>query len=86
MAKVKDNTVYYELGGQSKEVKAECVLMCVGRVANTEGLNAEGIGLEFEKRNLKVDDHLRTNIPNIDVYKRQGSTGSRTFTVERTIW
>ena len=65
VAKVKDNTVYYELGGQSKEVKAECVLMCVGRVANTAGLNAESIGLEFEKRNIRTDDHLRTNIENI---------------------
>lgn len=62
---VKDDTVYYELDGKECSVKADCVLMAVGRVPNTEGLNAEGIGLAFDRRSIKTDDHLRTNIPGI---------------------
>ena len=46
--KVKDNSVIYEYNGEQKAVEAEVVLMAVGRVANTDGLNTEGIGIEFE--------------------------------------
>ena len=65
VSKVKDNTVYYELDGKQCEVKADMVLMAVGRTPNTEGLNAEGIGIEFDRKAIKTDSHLRTNIPNI---------------------
>ena len=63
--KVKDNSVIYEYNGEQKSVEAEVVLMAVGRVANTDGLNAEGIGIEFEKKAIKTDGHMHTNIPNI---------------------
>ncbi|MCC8194981.1 MAG: dihydrolipoyl dehydrogenase [Deltaproteobacteria bacterium] len=62
---VKDNAVLFEKGGKAESVKADCVLMAVGRVPNTEGLNAEKIGIAFEKASIKTDDRLRTNIPNI---------------------
>ena len=65
VSKVKDNTVYYELDGKQCEVKADAVLMAVGRTPNTEGLNAEGIGIEFDRKAIKTDSHLRTNIPGI---------------------
>ena len=65
VSKVKDNTVYYEAEGQACQVKADMVLMAVGRVPNTEGLNAEGIGLEFDRRAIQTDSHMRTNIPHI---------------------
>ena len=65
VSKVKDDTVYYELDGKECEVRADAVLMAVGRIPNTEGLGAEGIGIEFDRRAIKTDDHLRTNIPNI---------------------
>ena len=63
--KVKGSSVIYEYNDEEKSVEAEVVLMAVGRVANTEGLNADGIGLEFEKKAIKTDGHMRTNIPNI---------------------
>lgn len=65
VSKVKDNTVYYECNGAQEQVKADAVLMAVGRTPNTEGLNAEGIGLEFDRKAIKTDLRLRTNIPNI---------------------
>ncbi len=63
--RVQDDAVVYELDGEQRTAAAQTVLMAVGRVANTKGLNAEGIGLEFEKQAIKTDSHLRTNIPNI---------------------
>lgn len=63
--KVKDNTVHYELNGKPCTVAAGMVLMAVGRVPNVEGLNAEGIGLDFDRKAIKTDARLRTNIPNI---------------------
>ena len=65
VSKVRDDTVYYELDGEECEVRADAVLMAVGRIPNTEGLNAEGIGLEFDRRAIKTDQFLRTNVPNI---------------------
>ena len=62
---VRDNTVLFEKGGKAGSVKADCVLMAVGRVPNTEGLGAETIGIAFEKAAIKTDGRLRTNIANI---------------------
>ncbi|MCC8178302.1 MAG: sirohydrochlorin cobaltochelatase, partial [Cloacibacillus sp.] len=54
-----------KLGRPYLSSAADCVLMAVGRVPNTEGLNDEKIGIDFEKASIKTDDRLRTNIPNI---------------------
>ncbi|MCB2292601.1 dihydrolipoyl dehydrogenase [Clostridium algoriphilum] len=63
--KVSGNNVVYELKGKEEFVTADVVLMAVGRTPNTDGLNAEGIGIEFNKKAIKTDNSLRTNIPNI---------------------
>ncbi|MCP1102947.1 dihydrolipoamide dehydrogenase [Aequitasia blattaphilus] len=63
--KVKDKSVMYELDGKELSVEADVVLMAVGRVANTEGLNAEGIGIEFDRKAIAVNDYMQTNIPHI---------------------
>jgi len=63
--KVSGNNVMYELKGKEEFVTADVVLMAVGRTPNTDGLNAEGIGIEFNKKAIKTDNSLRTNIPNI---------------------
>lgn len=65
VGKVKDNVVHYELNGKAETVAADVVLMAVGRTPNTEGLNAEGIGLAFDRKAIQADGHMRTNIPNI---------------------
>ncbi|MDR1744262.1 MAG: dihydrolipoyl dehydrogenase [Planctomycetota bacterium] len=65
VTKVKDNTVHYELGGKQESVTADMVLMAVGRVPHTAGLNAEGIGIAFDRKAIRTDSRLRTNIPNI---------------------
>ncbi|WP_054857145.1 NAD(P)/FAD-dependent oxidoreductase [Vulcanisaeta sp. JCM 16159] len=46
-------------------VKVDKVLVAVGRVPNTEGLNLEGVGVEVKNGAIMVDDHSRTNVPSI---------------------
>ncbi len=62
---VRDNAVLFTSGGSEKSVAADCVLMAVGRVPNTDGLNAEAIGIEFAKKAIVTGASLRTNVPNI---------------------
>jgi len=50
-----------------KEFSLSCekLLVATGRVSNANDLNFEGIGLEYTSQNIKTDNTLRTNIPNI---------------------
>ncbi|MGF1451542.1 MAG: dihydrolipoyl dehydrogenase family protein, partial [Opitutales bacterium] len=48
------------------ELEVDKVLVAIGRRPNTEGLGAEGLGIEMEKRGqIKVDAQFRTNVPGI---------------------
>ena len=52
--------------GESREFRAEHVLMATGRVANTDGLGLETLGVELDLSGaIIVDDHLRSTNPNI---------------------
>lgn len=46
-------------------VETDYILAATGRRANVEGLGLENVGVEFSPRGVKVDDHMRTNVPNI---------------------
>ena len=46
--------------GKTLSLKAEQILVAMGRGANTEGLGLEDIGVEIERGGLKVDSRLRT--------------------------
>lgn len=50
--------------GQMK-IEAEKVLISTGRVPMTEGLNLEGIGIEFDKKGIKADSNYETSIKGI---------------------
>ncbi len=41
------------------------ILVCVGRIAKTETLGLEKIGISLDKTRIITDDYLKTNIPNI---------------------
>lgn len=41
------------------------VLDATGRVANVENIGLEKLGIEASSRGIKVDDHMRTVVPNI---------------------
>jgi len=53
--------------GKSGEIifKADNVLISVGRTPMTLGLNIEGLGIELNRRAIKIDKNYETNIPNI---------------------
>ncbi|HEX5416163.1 MAG TPA: dihydrolipoyl dehydrogenase [Chloroflexota bacterium] len=49
----------------SEALRAEKVMIAAGRPAFTEGLGLDRIGVELERRFVKVDSHLRTNVPGV---------------------
>jgi pyruvate/2-oxoglutarate dehydrogenase complex dihydrolipoamide dehydrogenase (E3) component len=51
--------------GSDYHVTVSELLVAVGRAPNVEGLGLEQAGVAFDKKGVKVDDHLRTTNPNI---------------------
>lgn len=51
--------------GKVLELKGDYCLVSIGRRPYTEGLGLDKIGIETERGQIKVDDHLRTSVPNI---------------------
>jgi dihydrolipoamide dehydrogenase len=53
--------------GKNGEVKmvADEVLIASGRKANVEGINLEGIGVEFSAKGIVVDENFETNIKGV---------------------
>src|SRR6202012_2343413 len=69
-ANVKGNevTVTFDApNGEKKELKGDYCLVAVGRVAYTDGLGLENIGLKVEERGRKVtvDEHLETSVKGV---------------------
>ena len=52
--------VRFASGGQDASVDADCVLLAVGRVPYTQGLEAENAGVKLERGRVVVDSHLHT--------------------------
>ncbi len=62
---LKGKEVFFEKAGQTFSVTGDQVLLSVGRRANVKGIGLENIGVEFTPKGIKVDQHCRTNIPNV---------------------
>lgn len=59
-------TVNYELGGEKFKLECDKLLVSIGRVPNTNGLNPEVVGLKLDERGfIVVDADCRTNLPNV---------------------
>jgi dihydrolipoamide dehydrogenase len=60
-------TVTYENPkGEAATLEVERLIVSIGRVPNTAGLNAEGVGLLLDERGaIVVDDDCRTNLANV---------------------
>lgn len=58
-------TVRWEKDGKTESDKFDKLIVAVGRVPHTEGLNAEGVGLQMDGGRLVVDAHCRTAHPNV---------------------
>ena len=57
--------VEWKKDGKTEKEKFDKLIVAVGRAPFTEGLNAEGIGLEMERGFIVVDEHCRTKYANI---------------------
>ncbi|MDV3307391.1 MAG: dihydrolipoyl dehydrogenase [Cyclobacteriaceae bacterium] len=65
-AKGKEVTIKAEdKQGKPLELKGDYCLVSIGRRPYTEGLNLSAVGIELEKGQIPVDDHLRTRVENI---------------------
>jgi len=59
------SAVTFEKDGQAETVTGEKILLSVGRRAVTQGFGLENIGVELFKGGIKVDETMRTNVPNV---------------------
>ena len=65
-AQKKGVTVAYEVGGEKKAETFDKLIISIGRIPNTAGLNTEAVGLEKDERGfIKVDGDCRTNLPGV---------------------
>ena len=52
--------------GAAQELVADKLVVAVGRVANTQGLGADAVGLKLDAAGrVEVDEHCRTSLPNV---------------------
>ncbi len=59
-------TVKYAEAGENKEQKFDKLMVAIGRIPNTQGLNAEKVGLKLDERGfIAVDDDCKTNLSNV---------------------
>jgi pyruvate/2-oxoglutarate dehydrogenase complex dihydrolipoamide dehydrogenase (E3) component len=64
--------------GKTVSLRSEMILVAMGRNANLGGLGLENIGLEFDRKGLKLDQRLRSNHKHI--YGAGDVTGAYLFT------
>jgi len=65
VVEVTKDSVKYETEGQIFEVKADKVLMSIGRRAVTEGIGLETIGVETERGHIVTDRYCKTNVAGV---------------------
>ena len=62
----KSVTVQYTAADKSsKTLECDRLIVSIGRVANTAGLKAEGVGLKLERGFVAVDENCRSNLPGV---------------------
>jgi dihydrolipoamide dehydrogenase len=57
---------YADDKGLAQKLECDRLIVSVGRVPNTDGLGVAAVGLKVDARGfIEVDDHCRTNLPNV---------------------
>ena len=57
---------YTDAKGEQQTLAVDRLIVSIGRVANTTGLNAQAVGLKLDDRGaIVVDDDCKTNLPNV---------------------
>jgi dihydrolipoamide dehydrogenase len=57
---------YTDAAGKEQKLEVDKLIVSIGRVPNTIGLNAEAVGVKLDERGfVAVDSDCKTNVPNI---------------------
>lgn len=57
---------YTDGGGKAQTLTVDKLIVSIGRMPNTGNLNAAAVGLKLDERGfVAVDDHCKTNLPNV---------------------
>ncbi|WP_372527802.1 dihydrolipoyl dehydrogenase [Piscinibacter sp.] len=60
------SVAYTDAKGQAQTLAVDKLIVSIGRVPNTVGLNHEAVGLKLDERGtIVVDDDCKTNLPNV---------------------
>ena len=60
------SVAYTDAKGAAQSLVVDKLIVSIGRVPNTTGLNGEAVGLKLDERGfVAVDDECRTNLPNV---------------------
>ena len=62
---VEEDGVIFERNGKSEKVKADKILLSIGRRAVTQGIGLENIGVNLERGAIVSDDRMMTNVANV---------------------
>lgn len=65
VVKIEGNKVHYEKDGVTQVIEGEKILVSVGRRPVTKGFGLENLNVELLKGGIKVDEKMRTNVPNV---------------------
>ena len=65
VVQIDGNKVIFEKDGNKETVEGEKILVSVGRRAVTTGFGLENLNVELLKGGIKVDEKMRTNVPNV---------------------
>jgi dihydrolipoamide dehydrogenase len=56
---------YTDAEGKAQSATFDKLIVSIGRIANTEGLNAEGIGIKLDRGFSAVDEECRTSVAGV---------------------
>jgi len=60
------SVAYANAKGDAQTLDVDKLIISIGRVAHTKGLNPEAVGLKLDERGaIEVDDNCKTNLPNV---------------------
>jgi len=60
------SVAYTSAAGEARALEVDRLIVSIGRVPNTQGLNADTVGLKLDERGaIVVDDECRTNLPGV---------------------
>ena len=65
VTEVQGNVVFFEKNGKKESVSGKKILVSVGRRPNILGFGLENLGVETFRGGIKVDEKMRTNVPNV---------------------